>query len=58
MDTLEKKLTHQMVNSLDVEETVQSMAGKEKREQKEHLTNTRLSYIMLSEMINELTSDE
>ena len=26
--------------------------------QKEHLTGTRLSYIMLSEMINELTSDE
>lgn len=32
MGTLEKKLTKQMVDSLDVEETVQSMAGEEKKE--------------------------
>ena len=58
MGTLEKKVTKQMVDSLDVEETVQSMAGEDKKEQKEHLTISHGSYNMLVEMVENLMSEE
>ena len=58
MGTLEKKVTQQMVDSLDVEETVQSMTGEDKKEQKESLTIERSSYNMLVEMIENLMSEE
>lgn len=56
IDNLEQKLTQQMVNSLNVEETVQSMTGDQPEAQNEHLTNNELSYKMLYEMVENLMS--
>ena len=56
IDKLEAKLTKEMVSSLNIEETVESMT--DFGEQKEHLTKTPLSYTMLREMIENLMSEE